>query len=65
MFTSLLRSLPASPIGWKIPPTLTLLGPKRFPQRPKILRSKRVKKAIVIKQGTRKIRILINLNKPT
>lgn len=45
------NSFTASAAGWSIPQTPTLLGPTRIWPSPKTFRSKRVKKATLIKTG--------------
>ena len=49
---SFMNSFTASAMGWRIPPTDTLLGPFRDCLSPKILRSNKVKKATLIRTGT-------------
>lgn len=48
---SFINNLIASANGWNTPNQATLLGPLRDCLRPKIFRSKRVKKATLIKTG--------------
>jgi len=45
------KSFTASAAGWRTPQRPTLLGPTRSWPSPKIFRSKRVKKATLIKTG--------------
>lgn len=56
---SFINSFIASANGWKIPYGPTMLGPFRNCIYPKILRSTSVKKAIAIRIGIRRVRILI------
>jgi hypothetical protein len=53
---SLVKSFRPSKTGCKIPQKITLLGPKRLCVSPKILRSKRVKKATARRIPTIKIK---------
>lgn len=55
---SFINSFIASANGWRIPYGPTILGPLRNCIYPRILRSTSVKKAIAIKMGTRRVKIL-------